>query len=360
MSFFVPLASLRSGSGSHIKSWVRSLWGHYRALKLMRIPLVDAQMIQDTERFKMDLVGGLERTLHGKVKPSMCIYVTCYWYREIDAKYPLVITQCSIRHLYTIPYIPAPQKDALVAIARSMERRRCNHHTLEDPLSTLECLSSVIDPKNSKTNKNRYVVASQEDEVRRYCRGVKGVPLVYVKRSVMVMEPMADSSVDVREVIEKEKFRSGLRAKGQAADTKRKREDVSDIESGNIQDSEDVNNFGEANEGQATKRKRTRGPKGPNPLSMKKSRKPEEHRARRDKQEKKSEQYSARKTESPLAGVQPGIEADEPQSISVDIIEGALDENQNPPAKRKRKRKHKSASFRDLGDKGHDDGEGNE
>lgn len=33
---------------------------------------VDAQMIQDTERFKMDLVGGLERTLSGKVKPSMC------------------------------------------------------------------------------------------------------------------------------------------------------------------------------------------------------------------------------------------------------------------------------------------------
>lgn len=31
---------------------------------------VDAQMIEDTERFKMDLVGGLERTLSGKVKPS--------------------------------------------------------------------------------------------------------------------------------------------------------------------------------------------------------------------------------------------------------------------------------------------------
>jgi U3 small nucleolar RNA-associated protein 23 len=32
---------------------------------------VDAQMIQDTDRFQMDLVGGLERTLHGKIKPSM-------------------------------------------------------------------------------------------------------------------------------------------------------------------------------------------------------------------------------------------------------------------------------------------------
>lgn len=30
-------------------------------------------MIIDADRFKMDLVGGLERTLSGKVKPSMCI-----------------------------------------------------------------------------------------------------------------------------------------------------------------------------------------------------------------------------------------------------------------------------------------------
>jgi hypothetical protein len=32
--------------------------------------LVDAQMLQDADRFKMDIVKGLERTLSGKVKPS--------------------------------------------------------------------------------------------------------------------------------------------------------------------------------------------------------------------------------------------------------------------------------------------------
>lgn len=45
--------------------------------RLMTISVVDAQMIQDMERFKMDLVGGLERTLHGKVKPSMHPSLTC-------------------------------------------------------------------------------------------------------------------------------------------------------------------------------------------------------------------------------------------------------------------------------------------
>ncbi len=31
---------------------------------------MDAQIIQDAARFKMDLVGGLKRTLQGEIKPS--------------------------------------------------------------------------------------------------------------------------------------------------------------------------------------------------------------------------------------------------------------------------------------------------
>lgn len=37
---------------------------------LTMLTAVDAQMIQDAGRYKMDLIRGLERTLHGKVKPS--------------------------------------------------------------------------------------------------------------------------------------------------------------------------------------------------------------------------------------------------------------------------------------------------
>ncbi|KFY69469.1 hypothetical protein V498_10466 [Pseudogymnoascus sp. VKM F-4517 (FW-2822)] len=33
--------------------------------------LLDADVIRDADKFKMDLVGGLERTLHGQVKPSI-------------------------------------------------------------------------------------------------------------------------------------------------------------------------------------------------------------------------------------------------------------------------------------------------
>lgn len=152
-----------------------------------------------------------------------------------------------------------------------MERRRCGHHTLDQPLSTIECISSVIDPKGSRTNKNRYVVASQEDEVRRHCRGIKGVPLVYVKRSVMVMEPMSEGSAGVREGTEREKFRSGIR--GRLGGLKRKRDD----------EELDGPNTNERVEGKASEksenlalRRKTRGPKGPNPLSVKKAKRPTE------------------------------------------------------------------------------------
>lgn len=212
-----------------------------------------------------------------------------------------------------------------------MERRRCNHHTLDYPLSTLECFSSVIDPKNSKTNKNRYVIASQEEEVRRYCRGVQGVPLVYVKRSVMVMEPMADSSVGFREGIESEKLRTGLRANGHAAGAKRKRGEPSDVDVGDAQDA----GCNEPEERKAPKKK-MRGPKGPNPLSVKKRQISKE---RTDEAEKAPETYTDDKLQSER-------EADMPRSSMIDTV--SSDEKQNSPIKQKRKRKHKKSSSQNL------------
>ncbi|EKG22041.1 hypothetical protein MPH_00632 [Macrophomina phaseolina MS6] len=189
---------------------------------------------------KIDLASYLERTLQGKVKP--------------------MITQCSMRHLYAL------KDQEVITKAQAFERRRCNHHTLDEPLSTLECIRSVVDPKESKTNKHRYVVASQEQKVRSYLRQIPGVPLIYINRSVMIMEPMAGATEDVRDKAESEKFRTGLKTRPAAAATapKRKRDDDEDGGSG-----------GE-NEAAATKpepKKKRKGPKAPNPLSVKKPKK---------------------------------------------------------------------------------------
>ena len=167
-----------------------------------------------------------------------------------------MITQCDMRHLYDAK----PKNETLILQAKEYERRRCGHHELEEPLSTLECLSSVVDPNGSGSNKHRYVVASNEKEVRAKMRRIPGVPLIYINKSVVLMEPMTTATELHREREEKSKFKLGL--KGQRKPDigeKRKREDEDEKEDKSI-----------ATETQTPKKRRQKGPKQPNPLSMKK------------------------------------------------------------------------------------------
>lgn len=168
--------------------------------------LVDADLIKDAHRFAMDLPQYLANTLHGEVK--------------------ILITQCSMRHLYdeqkkqheqyrqsqnnTTGGAPKQQQQQkqkqggkkgqqqqqeeehsnvdmrkVIEKAKDFERRRCGHRPEEfpEPLGTLECLGECV----GKTNKHRYVVASQDPEVRAKMRGIPGVPLIYISRSVMIV-----------------------------------------------------------------------------------------------------------------------------------------------------------------------------
>lgn len=224
----------------------------------------------------------------------------------------IVVTQCSMRHLYKAK--DEPGVSYCIDKAKTYERRRCGHHPEEfpEPLSENECLSSVVDPKGSKHNKHRYVVASQDIEVRKSMRTVLGVPMVYINRSVMIMEPMASSTTDNREKEERVKFRAGL--KRGSGSLKRKREDASDgdVEGHKENTTEDV----------PKKKKKVKGPKGPNPLSIKKSKKrAEEDDATSVNVEKKSKD--------------PALES----LPSLGLVD-ASDET----AKRKRKRKPKSGA----------------
>lgn len=161
-----------------------------------------------------------------------------------------------MRHLYGAS--SEPGISYLIDKAKTYERRRCGHRPEEypEPLSAQECLASVVDPKGSKRNKNCYVVASQELDVRKAMRGVLGVPLVYINRSVMIMEPMAGATVQIREREEAGKFRDGL--KRGAGGVKRKREEDGE---------------GKEEEVPPKKKKSVKGVKGPNPLAVKKSKK---------------------------------------------------------------------------------------
>ncbi|MCJ1446256.1 MAG: hypothetical protein MMC23_006761 [Stictis urceolatum] len=232
--------------------------------------IVDAQILQLSRRLSMDLVSQLARTLHGEIKP--------------------MITQCSIRHLYALPVstsattsatspdttISPVTKTALLDLSRSLTLRRCGHHTLPQPLSPLDCISSVVDPKSSGQNKHRLVLACQDETVRSWARSVKGVPSLFVnKMSVLVMERMAESSMEAMENAERWKLRSGAR-RGLERSSKRKREEDPGEEGresrGLIQQIVE-GHYAKGNEYQSSDRKgkrKARGPKGPNPLSIKK------------------------------------------------------------------------------------------
>lgn len=294
--------------------------------------LLDASTIIAASAFKMRLGKMLQGTLHGEIKP--------------------MITQCCIRHLYTKPAntdAERKQKEEWIQVAKEAERRRCGHHELEEPLSALECIESVVDPKGSGTNRHRYVVASNELEVRQAMREIAGVPLIYMNRSVMILEPIAGKTEEVREREEKGKIRAGLKARrgadpnGPSAGEKRKRED--DVES------VDASAQGEdAAALQPKKKKKAKGPKGPNPLSVKKAKKDkktvardvEDERAVLRKQAKKDPQAGEKALDADVAAV--GAKTD-------GVTEGAR--------KRKRKRKPKDGmdgGMRDGVPEGGEDG----
>ncbi|KAK3709257.1 hypothetical protein LTR37_010995 [Vermiconidia calcicola] len=274
--------------------------------------LIDAQLIMDCAASKLNLGKLLESTLHGEIKP--------------------MITQCCIRHLYhyeATSDAEEREKDAWIEVAKAAERRRCGHHELDEPLSTLECLVSIVDPKGSGRNRHNYVVASQDQEVRARMRAVAGVPLVYMKRSVMILEPMAGATEEAREQDERQKVRAGLKGRRQTnTGVKRKREDDDEGAASGTE-------HAAGEEAPTPKRKKPRGPKGPNPLSVKKSK------------TEKSKKPIARQVEDERATVRKASKRD-PQaaekaldsSIAVDAATGTgTDGITEGVRKRKRKRK---------------------
>ncbi|KAI0485214.1 Fcf1-domain-containing protein [Xylariaceae sp. FL0804] len=288
----------------------KKLMGQYALTFGFREPfqvLMDASFILTATQCKMDLVHMLEITLHGKVKP--------------------MITQCCMRHLYNRKSEPSVSE--AIEAAKLFERRRCGHHPSDypEPLPEIECLSSVVDPKDTGVNKFRYCCALNEDEARAEIRAIPGTPLLYIKRSVLIMEPISTVSAKARSRDEKSKFRAEL--KPAAGSGKRKRVASEADEEG---DGDSTQQSAGATKPDKKAKKKAYGPKQPNPLSVKKR--------------KKSEPSAGE-------GVIPRTHKTEENSIETLGAEGppevdrraATDnDGEEETQKRKRRRKHKSKS----------------
>ena len=153
--------------------------------------------------------------------------------------------------------------------------------------------------------------------------------MVYVKRSVMVMEPMAEGSLGVREGVERGKLKEGLRARGRGGVLLERKRKIADEEAEGLDGQKLVGNgLEKENEMRQEKKRKIRGPKGPNPLSVKKPKM------------EKAKVFGSTILQSKREDVH-DTTTDAIQLPASIIIEGNSDEPTNRPSKRKRKRKLK-------------------
>nr|OQO25873.1 hypothetical protein B0A51_07655 [Rachicladosporium sp. CCFEE 5018] len=294
----------------------RKLMSAYTTSFAFRPPyqvLLTSSFILAAATCRMNLGHLLQNTLQSEIKP--------------------MITQCCIRYLYDIEVADGDtegkaQKEGVIAVAKEAERRRCGHHELDSPLAEMECILSILDPKNSGTNRHKYIVCTQDRAFRSRLRAIPGVPLVYINRSVMILEPMAEASETFREQEERGKMRAGLLG---GRGMKRQREEEGDGE-------------GKEEEGRAEERvvKRKKGPKAPNPLSVKKSTKVVEKSGRGEKEGDGEDGVAIRKSAKKEARNGHSVDGGD---AAQDGVENVQDGER---VKRKRKRKPKGNDMADA------------
>jgi len=174
--------------------------------------LVDSEMCKVAISHKIELEKQLGVVLQGTVKP--------------------MVTQCCIHELY----LQGKSEQPSVDLAKTFERRKCNHR---EAIPGDDCLSDVV----GETNKHRYVIATQSSDLRSKLRLIPAVPVVHVNRSVMILEPPSDTTLRAKELAEQKTL---------------------------LPSSSEASRLAPAPSESEPPKKKRKGPKGPNPLSVKK------------------------------------------------------------------------------------------
>ncbi|WVQ86290.1 hypothetical protein IAT38_008458 [Cryptococcus sp. DSM 104549] len=152
-----------------------------------------------------------------------------------------MITQCCMEALYKL----GKDVQRTTDLAKTFERRKCNHRTALEPD---ECLKDVI----GQTNKHRYVLASQSSALRTALQTIPGLPMIHFNpRGVLVLSPPSTATVREKNKLEEARRIEGIQ------------EMVGIVDGGNV-----VGGGAGASAGAPVAR--TRKVKQPNPLSMKK------------------------------------------------------------------------------------------
>ncbi|KAI8048297.1 Fcf1-domain-containing protein [Syncephalis plumigaleata] len=177
-------------------------------------------------------------------------YVDAGFCRSSAANHMNLDTQLS-RILFGQTKQMATEDRPAFGITRRMERRRCTH---KQPIAGSDCIAEII----GKKNEFNYCVASQDYALREKLRLVPGVPLIYEKRSVLIVEPV---SAATQLAAQKNEHKKQMAPKSEK-DHIKKALDAVKLENRNGQTAEEA-----AAGNRPNKRKR---PKAPNPLAVKK------------------------------------------------------------------------------------------
>ncbi|CAG8568782.1 914_t:CDS:2 [Ambispora gerdemannii] len=205
-------------------------------------------------------------------KRLMALYSTSFGFREpyqilLDGNFATTATsykinletqlskvmQGSIKQMYTLCSINELRQSGEKEHSRALqflsqlEKRGCSH--LGSSVSSAECLASII----GNENEHRYCVATQNRKLREKLRGIPGVPLLYINRTVLIFEPPSYVTLEKAKQIE-------------IAKTLPSTDEMNFLKMTN---SDAKNKIG----AKSKAKKKHKGPKQPNPLSCKKSKK---------------------------------------------------------------------------------------
>ncbi|KAG2044185.1 PIN domain-like protein [Suillus americanus] len=246
--------------------------------------LVDSEMCQIAVDAKLDLIKQFSTVLQGNVKP--------------------MITQCCMHELYLQGKVRQPAVD----LAKTFERRKCNHR---EAIPGDECLSSVV----GDTNKHRYVVATQSQSLRNGLRIIPAVPVIHINRAVMVLEPPNEATLKAKELVGVQSLRPSA------------------PELATVPQDKPV-------------LKKRKGPKGPNPLSVKKKKNPNPAASARPSQKSKAESSDAPLSTAELPGQKRkrDFQDDKREEQCVEMTDAA----QSIASTRTRKRRRKAAAIPSL------------
>ncbi|RSH87117.1 hypothetical protein EHS25_003606 [Saitozyma podzolica] len=141
--------------------------------------LVSNDLIASTAAQALDIRKGLSLCVQGEIKP--------------------MITQCCIEALYALGKPGQP----IVNVAKTFERRRCNHR---EAIAPDECIKDVVGP----TNKHRYVLALQSPTLLSALDPIPGLPIIHFNpRGVLVLSPPGTATVREKNRVEEERRMEG-------------------------------------------------------------------------------------------------------------------------------------------------------